>query len=250
MRWQILTAGALTAVAALPASAQFEDGHYRRFTEDVTDVNRNNKIVYAPLGWSFRGARPASMPFSVSVASWYQQSAGAANVKPDNVRDEAEYRLERFETVKDGGNAMFRVTITRTPAPPEGQAPPELRLVHTDTLITSRDRATVETTPNGVRYQFYVRSPQLTMAPRGESSREDADRYELRLMPAREVNLPRYITRAPTFGGEDPMLRMHRTPPQLPLAERVAGRRIEYRNFAVVEGQSKVAGKRQEQRLK
>lgn len=239
MRTQLLAATIIATALAGSAQAQ-NSGPYRRFTDWPTDTNRNDRIVYAPLGWAFTGSRPVGQPHDVSSATWYQVRPGSAAVKPDSVLDKAEYRLERF----DMANGVFNVVITRR----GGQADPapELRLVDTETNITSRAQPSIE----GDRYTFVVKPP---LAGFGASATPKAERFEIRFMGSGNVRPPASIVRAPTFGGEDLETRSLSGPPQLPKSERVAGKRIEYRSATgprVVEDSERVAGKRQEMRRK
>lgn len=228
-------AAALCVAGAIPAHAQSGQGALRRFTEHPTDTNRNNRVAYVPLGWSFSGQRPGSLPYDVSVATWYQLPIHTTHVKPDKVLDSGTYRVERFDVVgsRPGESAQLRVVITRQPAPPVDAAPPRIQIVHGRTGISSLAFASAEALPDGVRYTFVAEPPQLNLAMNG--GRPDTDRYEVRLMPAREVSLPQNIARAPTFGGEDIQTRQAMAPPRLPREERVAGKRIEYRNGKVIE---------------
>lgn len=239
MRWHVFAAVGLAAAVAAPAQAQV--GGYRRFTTEPGDTNRSNKIVYVPVARAFSGSRPTQQPYDVAVASWYVEPLGSRNDRPDNKLDDAEYVLETFEAVKAEGERLptMRVVVTRRPAPPEGTAPPELTVLHRKTLISSRGMARVEPIADGVRYTFTLKPPLAEFGPAALSTPSGASpRYELSLFPAREVRLPRHITKAPTFsGGEDPETRMLTTPraPRLPEAERVAGKRFEFRNNRVVE---------------
>lgn len=254
MRRELLAAAALATLLGTGASAQVNNtGPYRRFTDDVGDVNRSNRIVYVPLGWAFSGARPARLPHDVSSATWYLQPLGSQGARPDKVLDKAEYTLERFEVMKgqNGSASMIRVVITRTGGAPEPA--PELRLVHPETQISARADAQIEPIPGGSRYTFLVRPPHfgLTSGPQAP----DTNRYEIRFMASREVTPRTSVARSkPTFGGEDARLRALSPPPQLPAAERVAGRRIEYRSprgaGAVVEDTERIAGRRQQFRNK
>lgn len=233
--WQGVAAAALCLIASSAAQAQQGQGALRRFTELPTDTNRSNRVNYVPLGWSFSEDRPGKLPYDVSVASWYRLPIFTTNVKPDKVLDKGTYQLERFDAVgtEPGGTPRFRVVITRRPAPPEGTAP-RLQLLHGRTGISSLAFAAMEALPDGVRYTFLAEPPQLNLT--ANRSVPDTDRYEVRLMPARDVTLPRNIVRAPTFGGEDLGTRQAMAPPRLPREERVAGKRIEYRKGRVTEG--------------
>jgi hypothetical protein len=233
---------ALLVSTVLAGAASAQEYAYRHFDQPVTDTNRSNRIVYVPLGWAFPGARPPQQPYDVSVATWYRGTPGA---RADNVLDKGEYVLERFENGARPG--MLRVVIRRTG--PAVQDLPELRVVDRDSALTTRAKARVERDGAGVRYVFDVPSPLITSQPRGDQR----PGYELRLMTARpDVRLPDYIVRKPTFSGMDLDERRALPPPQLPYAERVAGKRIEYRSprsaGRVVEDRQRVAGSREERR--
>lgn len=240
-------AAALAALLGTAARAQIDP--YRRFTRDPLDVNRSNQIVYVPLGWAFPGPRPPHQPYSVAVASWFAVAPGSGQAPADRALDDGRYVLQRFERIQSGRRrGWLRGEIVRRPAPPAEAAPPRVEVVHRGTLLTARTLATAEPLPDGVRYRFEVPSPEQGFAgpePGGAG-------YEVRLLPAREVRPPAEIVRKPTFGGGDEWARLMPPPPQLPVAERVAGRRIEYRSprsaGQVVEGRARVAGKRQERR--
>jgi hypothetical protein len=233
---------ALFASTVLAGAAGAQEYAYRRFDQPPTDTNRSNRIVYVPLGWAFSGSRPPQQPYDVSVATWYQATPGA---RADNVLDNGNYVLEQFANGSRPG--MLRVVIRRSG--PAVQDLPELRVVDRDSLLTTRAQAQVERNGAGVRYVFDVPSPLITSQPQGDRR----PGYELRLMTARpDVRLPSYIVRKPTFSGMDPELRRTLPPPQLPYAERVAGKRIEYRSprsaGRVVEDRQRVAGSREERR--
>jgi hypothetical protein len=214
-------AAAASILLAVAASA--DEYAYRHFEQPLTDTNRSNRIIYAPVGMAFSGPRPARQPFDVSVATWYQQSVGSRGARPDNVLDSGEYVLERFEQVP--GTGMLRVVISRRGEPV--QDAPELRVVDPVSALTTRAEATTERTADGVRYIFTTRPPRIVSVPRSEVG--ERGRYELRLMTARHVKLPAYLVRKPTFSGESVRDRMAEAPPRLPYQERVAGKRIEYR---------------------
>jgi len=236
MRWQVLAAAALTAATAGPASAQI--GEYRRFTHEPMDTNRSNKIIYAPVGWAFSGRRPAAQPRSVAVASWYLQPLGSRNDRADKVLDKGEYTLESFDAVRPEGDLLtrMRVVITRMPAPPEGTDLPELNVVHPRTLISSRAVPAVETIPGGVRYTFTLTPPMFGFAPAGDvKNLPSTSQFQLELLPARALSVPRHIARKPTFNQEDAETLRQLPPPRLTVEERVAGKRLEYREGRVTE---------------
>lgn len=229
LRWQILIAAAAMAVGtAAPAGAQ--DARYRRFTDSISDTNRSDRIVYVPLGWAFPGPRPATMPHDVSAAAWYRQPLGTRGARPDSVLDDAEFRLESFETTGAGPapGRTFRVVVVRRPAVSEGTAAPLLRVVDSDSQIGSAALGAAEPVPGGTRFTFTLRPPHYGLARSGKLP--DSDRFELLFMPARGVKKPEYITLKPTFGGDNPRDRMNLPPPRPPLVERVAGKREEVRN--------------------
>jgi hypothetical protein len=234
MRFHPFAAAALALAVAGPASAQLDP--YRRFTTAPNDTNRNNKLVYVPLGWSFPGAKPADQPYDVATAAWYRQPLGSTGAAPDKVLDKSSYTLERFDLVRADGGRLMRVVVTQRPAPAERQ-PPMLRVMNPQSMISASSVAGIEDLPDGVRYTFLVRPPHHDFIPAGERVAATAPRdYELRFMPARNVELPRYIVGAPTFNrGLDPETRAAMPPPRLPVEERVAGKRIEYRSGRVVE---------------
>ncbi|MFN3649633.1 MAG: hypothetical protein ACK47B_08625 [Armatimonadota bacterium] len=229
--WHALAAAAL-ALSALPAAAQ--EGNLRRFTDTPSDTNRSNRIIYVPLGWSFPEARPPRMGYNVASAAWHQVRLGEAGVRPDQTLDKSEYSLERFEEVANRPG-IVRIVIERRPV--EGgqpiataDAPPQLGLVERDTLISTQALPQVDRVGNGVRYTYTMPLPEVALLGQKATLPADTSRaYELRLKPAEEVQLPRYITRAPTFGGEDPQTRALMPPPTTTVNERVAGQRQETR---------------------
>lgn len=253
MRRELWAAAALATLIGSTASAQVNNtGPYRRFTDDVGDVNRSNRIGYVPLAWAFSEARPARQPYDESSATWYIQPVGARGVKPDKVLDKADYTLDEFAWMKQGNGApdRLRVVITRIGGPAEPA--PELRLVHPETHITTRARANVTPVAGGSRYTFELESPLGRFQP---SSVTQPNRFEVRFMASHEVSRRTFEARSkPTFSGEDPQLRALSGPPRLPRAERVAGKRIEFRSprsaGVVVEDTERVAGKRQQFRNK
>ena len=96
-----------------------------------------------------------------------------------------------------------------------------------------------ETLADGVRYTYRITPPPFGFFPTGDFRTAAQNRYEIRFMTARDVRPPASIARLPTFGGEDNSIRSASPPPRLPAAERVAGKRIEYRNGKVVEDKRK-----------
>jgi len=250
MRWPVI-AGAVIALGAAGV-VNAEDGPYRRFTRPQIDTNRNNRMVYVPVVSAFSEPRPADMPFDVASAAWYSQPLGSRGVKPDKVLDRDTYHLERFDTARSGDSTVFEVVITRSPAPPADWDVPLLRVVETNSSISSA--ATPTTTPmsGGVRYRFLVRPPLQGLTPTSNgANRSGAERYQLAFLPARGVKEPPALRRAATFDGASVETRMQQGPPQLTVAERVAGKRLEFRS-ARSAGQvvfdQKVAGRRQERR--
>jgi hypothetical protein len=229
MRRQLLVGIALALLTAVPGRAQ--DAAERRFTQPPIDPNRNHKVIYVPLGWKFPGARPATQPYDVSAASWYQQRIGARDRRPDNVLDGAEYTLERFDVLRGaGGQSQLRVVIFRRPSKGdssfEGLNRPELQIVDTRSRITATGYPQIERADGGTRYTYVVLPPSFDFT---RTSAVDADRFELRFLPASEVRLPRSIVRAPTFGGYDVQTRMSQGPPRVRTSERVAGSREEFK---------------------
>jgi hypothetical protein len=249
MRWQLCAAVAIAAVVAGPARAQgSQDGNIRRFTSEPMDTNRSERIIYVPVGWKFAGPKPGRMPYDVSTATWYAQPIGSRGVLPNKVLDKADYRLESFDMTDD---ARVRVVMTRRATDGADMGAPQIQVTNTDTHITVHGYPQVERTAEGVRYTYVAPAPEIGFVPRRAASTSgNAERYELRFLPEREVKLPASVARKPTFGGDDIETRMSRSLPQLPAVERVAGRRIEYRKGdragVVVDNQEKVAGRRQE----
>lgn len=237
-RAAFLAIAATAVITAGPARAQ--DAGSRRFTQDYWDTNRSNRIVYVPIGFHFNGPPTGKQLYDVSAATWYLQPLGARGVRPDRVLDKGDYTLDQFELVGgDTARPSVSVVITRRPAPPEGTPPPQIDVVHPNGISARPALATVEPVAGGVRYSFMVSPPLWGFSSRVGGKNTDPLRYELRLLSGRDVKLPDYITRAPTFSGFDPETRMSQPPPQLPYVERVAGRRIEYRSGQVVSDSKK-----------
>jgi hypothetical protein len=248
MRWAAFAASAIALAAACGASA--EDGPYRHFTRPAIDTNRNDRIIYAPVATAYPGARPGELPHDVSVATWYALASGQT-AKPDKVLDNGRYVLERFETIRNGAEPALEVVISRYPAPTGGDVP-LLRVVDRDSNISSAATPISSAIPGGVRYRFQVRPPLHDFAAMSNpGSRREAQQYMLRFLPARPVAQPAAMRRAGTFGGASTETVMSQGPPQLTVAERVAGKRLEFRSAkapGVVVYDAKVAGKRQERR--
>jgi len=247
MKWQTLAAAALAVSVISPASAQI--GPYRRFTQDdPSDINRNNRIGYVPVLRTFTGRRTGDGSYLLPSASWFQEASGSHDRKPDMVRDNARYTLEAFEPIQGDAAGRMRVVITRSPAPPADSQPPLLQLVETRSRVTTRATPEVEAMADGVRYTFTVSPFQVGVV----SERSKPQRYQVDFVPEKGVSRPDYIAMWPTFGGATWWERATQGPPRLPYAERVAGKRIEYRSASdagrVID--SKVAGKRQEFRLR
>ena len=248
MRWTQLAAA--TLLLGTIGGARAEDGPYRHFTRPAIDPNRNDRIIYVPVALGYtEGPRPG-MPHDVSAATWYLEPLGSREAKPDKVLDDARYVLERFETVRVGGRPMLEVVITRYPAPAAGTDVPLLRVVEPESNISAAATATVSAIPGGVRYRFLVEPPLRNFAPEGDPGMVPAtDRYSLLFMPARDVKYPAAMRQLGTFAGASVETRMQQGPPQLPVQERVAGKRLEFRNTRSagrVVYTEKVAGKRQE----
>ena len=236
--------------AASPAHAQ--DGNYRHFTRNpIDDVNGSDRIIYAPVVSHFPGARPGEMPYNYPVASWGGQFFGSRNVSPVVTSDHGKYQLEVFQLDQSTKNPILHVSIVRRPIPPEGEAPPQLRVIDNHSSISTSAFASVERLPDGLRYQFTVAPPLFDIDNlRSAEVLAGVRNFQLDLFPARDVERPKYIAGAPGFGGLDPLSRAAQPRPSLPSAERVAGKRLEYRS-AKSPGpavQEHTAGKRQEER--
>ena len=242
MRRELFAGAVLATLIGGAAGAQNDTGNYRRFTDDVGDTNRSNRIIYAPIGSAYPERRPARQPYDEASAAWYLQPVGATAVKPSKVLDKAEYTLDRFDLTPGG----MRVVITRTGGQPEPA--PMLQILNTETQISSRATPVVTPVAGGSRYTFLVRPPHQGLASAFQTAK--SDRFELRFMSSREVPTPPSIARRPTFGGESKAIQALNGPPRLPRAERVAGKRIEYRSASSpgVVVQDRVAGSRQERR--
>lgn len=243
MRREVCAAAVLVMAIAGAARAQDVE-NYRRFTTQPGDTNRNNRIVYAPLATAYPGSRPVHQPYEQASASWYEQAFGTTG-KPDKTLDHADYRLERFDTLKGGD---IQVVITRTGGREESA--PELRVTEPKSLLTSRATARITPIAGGSRYAFTVRPPLAGFAPASQAASE---RYLIEFMASGYVAPPSSMARKPTFDGVNPEIRALQGPPRLPNEERVAGKRMEYRSAKsapTVVTDPKVAGKRQEYRDK
>ena len=225
MRWHPFAAAVLAVAAAGPASAQ--SGPERRFTDLPNDTNRNNKLIYVPLAMGASGPKPAGQPYDVAAAAWYGQPLGTAGAQADKVLDKSRCVLERFDSVRGSEGNLLRVIVTQRPAAPDAE-PPMIRVVEAKSMLSASALAHVEPLSDGARYTFLVRHPSWDGAT--------APSFEIHLLPGREVKLPRYLVGAPTFvRGADRETRALTPPPRLPLIERVAGKRIEYRSGRVVD---------------
>jgi hypothetical protein len=244
MRREICAAAVLALAVAGAARAQ-EVENYRRFTTQPGDTNRNNRIIYAPIVTAYPGSRPVHQPYEQPAASWYQKALGTSG-KPDKTVDHADYRLERFDSLKGGD---IEVVITRTGG--RDESAPELRVTEPKSLLTSRASAHITAIPGGNRYTFTVRPPLGGFAPPSQVTAND--QYLIEFMASGYVSPPSSMARKPTFDGVNPEIRALQGPPRLPNEERVAGKRMEYRSAKsapTVVTDPKVAGKRQEYRDK
>lgn len=234
----------VATVAAVAAPAHAQEGGLRPFTTQPTEINRSDRVVYVPLASKFPGPRPGNIEYGVAAAAWYQQPLGARNVKPDDVLDKGEYTLERFEMATPGAvssRPLVRVVITRRSGAAPGANLPLLEVVDAETGISAqRVSPSVEALGQGVRFSYVTMLPLWGVASlRPGAAKGEGRRYGLRFLPERGVELPRYFTLAPTFGGADLETRMNQGPPKLPVEERVAGKRIEYRSGKVIENPKK-----------
>jgi hypothetical protein len=243
MRWQWLTAAAILG-GAVPASAQ--DGNFRRFTQNpLLDPSRNERMVYVPFAMKASGPRPGAQPYDVASAVWLRKPLGAAASRPDLAAGEGEYTLESVSRFEEGGAPKLRVVVLRRGGGGD-VGTPQLRVSEARSQLTSIAYAEPQPGPGGTRYVFTLLAP-TPLTPGARQSGE----YDIGFRPEGEVKPPRFTRRAPTFGGDDAYTRMGRSGPQLPLAERVAGRRIEYRTGRVVDTtRERVAGSRKEYRGK
>jgi hypothetical protein len=244
-RHSILTFAVLVAAGATagPAAAQIDA---YRGTYPLSDVNRSNRIIYAPIVRSYSGPRPADMPRDVSAAAWFRVAPGRQGLRPDLTRERARYRLQSFQAVGNGEEGRFRVVITRSPDPGDEELP-ELRLVHSDSGLGSTALPErVDDIAGGVRYTYTISHPYPpTEVMRAARERET---FGIHFMPARDVELPRSLVGAPTFGQAPLEDRRSWGPPRLPEAERRTGKRIVYtspRSAGAVVERSRVAGSRQ-----
>lgn len=248
MRWSAIAIMAITIVSA--GSAQAQQDPYRRFTREPIDPNENNKMVYVPVVSAFSGARPGEQPYDRAAASWYSEALGSRETKPDRVLDKGNYVLNRFETVGDVGSRMLEVVVTRYPAPPAGTPAPQLRITDPRSNISASAFAAATPVAGGMEFRFQVRPPLQGFAPNADAANLPAsNRYALSFLPAGEVPLPVAMRTAAGFGGIGVEGRMEQGPPRLPLEERVAGKRLEFRNARSapqVTYDERVAGKRQE----
>jgi hypothetical protein len=222
-------AGAIAVAAAAPALADV-GGPFRRFTANPLEVNRNERMVYVPLARAFTDAQPPGMPYHVAAATWRAQPLGSAGAAPDQILDPAGYVLESFRVLEAPGIPRREVVITRRPGFP-GEAPPMIDVLHPENFISARATPErIEPAAGGMRYTFVVVPPLVPAPPAPDETRPRANRYTLRLLPAYEVRQPPHMVRAPTFGGAGRVWKEHMAPPRLPVTERVAGRRMEYRS--------------------
>lgn len=234
-------AASLLAAAAIAGPTLADGVPSRHFTQSPTDTNRSERIVYAPLGMKVIGQRTINQPYDVSAATWYLKSPGAQGARPDKVLDKGAYTLDSFELLSPRSASQgprFKVVITRRPAPATEDMP-EVHVVHPQSGITVRGFPQIETVADGVRYSYLITPPPFGFFPTGDFKSAASGQYEIRFMTARDVRPPASIARLPTFGGEDHSIRSTTPPPRLPAAERVAGKRIEYRNGEVVDEKKK-----------
>lgn len=250
MRWSAIAVMAVSIVSA--GSAQAQQDPYRRFTREPIDPNENNKMVYVPLASAFSGPRPGDQPYDRAAASWHSELIGSRESKPDRVLDKGSYVLNRFETVGEPGSRMLEVTVTRYPALPAGAPAPQLRITDPRSNISASAYAATTPVEGGTQYRFLVRPPLQGFAPNADPANLPvSNRYALSFLPVGDVPLPAALRTAAGFGGIGVEARMEQGPPQLPLAERVAGKRLEFRNARSapqVTYDERVAGKRQEMR--
>ncbi len=237
MRWPILATATVALAAAVPARAQIP---YRHFEQPYWDTNRSDRIAYYPLAKAFSGPRPGVQPYNVAEASWFQQKLGTPELRPSQVHDGAEYALNQFTMERRNGTRMLHVVITRMGGTPD-EGVPQLRVTHAPSRISVTSLARVtRAADGGVRYTFDIVPPTFGFS--GDPSVRDAAepaRYQVDLIPPRNLQVPSYIARYPTFGGEEWKTRMDQPPPRLPVEERVAGKRIEYRSGRVVSEKGK-----------
>src|SRR3569833_1785150 len=189
-------AGAM--LLAAPVAAQQPDGNTRHFYQNpFYESNGNGRIIYAPLVASHSGAARAGQPYSYPVADWAQIQPGARDRGPDSKIDNGTYRLERFDATHQGSSPVFHVVMTRRPAPPEGTAAPELRVLDQQSQISTVALGSVQTIDGGVQYTFLVRPPLLRLASATEGgNRATPGTYVLRLAPARDILRPHYFAGA------------------------------------------------------
>lgn len=250
MRWSAIAIMAITIASAGGAHAQQDP--FRQYTRQPIDPNENNKIIYAPVVSHFPGERPADQPFDRAAASWFRGTLGSREARPDRVRDRGRYVLDQFETTGAEGARMLEVVITRFPALPAEDPAPQLRITDPSSNISASAFATATPVAGGMQYRFLVRPPLLGFAPDADPKNLPASsQYSLSFFPVGGVPIPPGLRRAATFGGVGVAARMDQGPPQLPVAERVAGRRLEFRSARsapVVTFDERVAGRRQETR--
>ena len=231
MKWSILAAATLALAAAVPARAQIP---YRHFEQPYWDTNRSDRIVYYPVVKAVSGPRPGTQPYSVAQASWFEQRLGARDVKPNAIRDGAAYQLDEFTTLNNRGQRTLRVVITRHGGDMDTGVP-QLRVTHDPSRISVTALPRVSQLSDGVRYTYTITPPSFGFTSDADvKDSAQAPRYQLDLLAERNLRVPDYVAKAPTFGGRDWKDRSDAPPPQLPVEERVAGRRIEYRSGRVI----------------
>lgn len=235
MKWSILAAATVVLAAAVPARAQ---SPYRHFEQPYWDTNRSDRIVYYPLARAFSGPKPGAQPYSVAQASWFEQRLGARDVRPNHVLDGAAYQLDEFTTLNQRGTHTLQVVITRHGGATD-EGVPQLRLTHGPSRISVTALPRVTQLTDGVRYTYTITPPSFGFGSDVDAQDNQAPRYQLDLLAERNLKTPDYVAKAPTFGGQDWKDRSDAPPPQLPLQERVAGRRIEYRSGRVISDKSK-----------
>lgn len=199
-----LAAAAVVSLFAAPG-ARAEDRH---FTRQPLDINRNEKLVYAPFLFAGLGPRPVDEIPGIQ-ASWSNLSLFEEDYGSDRWQ-RSQYRLVSLTVSQDPDRPSTEppevdIVIERDQEVGPENSAPEIVLIDQSTALETRVRAEAFSERGVTLYRAELLPPRAAMTPPGyRVYLNPKDRYEVQVVAGTRELVAGMRQTLPTFGSFDP----------------------------------------------